>query len=245
MEKQRMEALINRAKTGDVIARETMIKHYKPYILNVVHHVLSRYVTWSDEETSLAMIAFNRAIDTFKHDQGKSFVNYAYLLIKRDLIDYLRKNKAAPRELLSSEEETHPYHDQKAVEQYQEAIQQSELTEEILEFKAVLASYQISLSELEASAPKHKRSRRRLIEMSEAFCQHTTLVQQLTTKQRLPATAFSKRSGFQKKTIEKHRKYLIALILLKINPQLQRLTTFVTLQTGGEQDDPSSPRGSR
>ncbi|MCT8137758.1 hypothetical protein H1D32_08295 [Anaerobacillus sp. CMMVII] len=39
------------------------------------------------------MIALNKAIDTYDAIKGRTFLNYVYLLIKRDLIDFFRKER--------------------------------------------------------------------------------------------------------------------------------------------------------
>ncbi|MCT8137743.1 hypothetical protein H1D32_08205 [Anaerobacillus sp. CMMVII] len=81
------------AQNGDDLVRERLIAHYKPYVLNTVGHICKKFVSWSEEEASIGLIALNKAIDTYDASKGRTFLNYVYLLIKRDLIDFFRKKR--------------------------------------------------------------------------------------------------------------------------------------------------------
>lgn len=218
------------AQNGDEIVRERIIRHYKPYALNTVGHICKKYVSWSDEEASIGLLALNKAIDTYDDSKGRTFLNYVYLLINRDLIDFFRKEKREQHLSLSAENELLLEKDQSLLE-YERSIQTSNLVEEILELSEALKSFQIEFEELEKYSPKHKDTRESLMELAATFTDDVECVQQFLKKRQFPATLFIKKTGYKLKTIERHRKYIVTLILLRLNPQWTQLSEF--LQKGG------------
>ncbi|WP_088105481.1 RNA polymerase sigma-I factor [Halalkalibacter urbisdiaboli] len=225
------------AKSGDELARERMIRHYKPYIINATGHISKRYITWSDEEASIALLAFNRAIDTFDDNGGRQFLSYAYLLMNRDLIDYFRKEKREKHlslNLLAGEEETAATEQEfkTSVAHFQKQVRSMEIVEEILELDEALRPYKISFEELEDHSPKHRDSRMHLFEVASNIAADSECMTQLQRKKKLPISAISKKMGYNKKLLERHRKYLITLILLEINPHWEQLSQFIRKEEG-------------
>lgn len=214
------------AQNGDEFTRERLIRHYKPYVLNTVGHICKRYVSWSDEEASIGLIAFNKAINAYHPSKGRTFLNYVYLLINRDLIDFFRKEKNQQHLTLSDEKERSLEISQ-SLERHERVTQTNNLVEEILELSAALSTYQISFEELEKFSPKHKDTRENLFELVDRFVDDEECVQQFLKKKQFPATLFIEKTGYKLKTIERHRKYIITLILLKINPQWVQLQEFI------------------
>lgn len=222
---------VKQIQAGDEVARERVIQHYKPYMLNVAGHVTHKFVTWSDEEASIALLAFNKALDTFDETGGRQFLNYAYLLIKRDLIDFYRKEKKETHLPLQSSnvevETTFEKENIQAIEQYEKQVQTTELVEEILELNAILNQYEISFEELEQYSPKHKDTRNSLFDLAALIAGDKECVEALYRKKKLPITSIVEKFNFKKKTLERHRKYLITLIILTHNPQWVQLSQFV------------------
>jgi len=222
--------MIKQIQNGDEIARERVIQHYKPYLINVAGHITHKFVTWSDEEASIALLAFNKALETFDESAGRQFLNYVYLLIKRDLVDFYRKEKKEAHLSLhtSNEEETTIDQDRiQSIELYEQHVQTSELVEEILELDAELSQYQISFEELEQHSPKHKDSRISLFELAALLANDQDCTELLQHKKKLPIKMIMKKYNIKKKMLERHRKYLITLIILTLNPQWELLSQFV------------------
>jgi RNA polymerase sigma factor len=231
--------LLFQAREGNDLDRERLIRRYRPTIINTVGHVCKRYITWSDEESSIGLLAFNRAIDTYDATAGRTFLNYAYLLIHRDLVDYFRREQRqkhasldySPNEVEGS---ANSIEIEKSLETYQVSAQSSELVEEILELDQSLSQYGISFEELEDVSPKHKESRYTLMEMAKEFIEDEELVHHFTTKHRFPTTLFTKKTGYSAKTIERFRKYLITLVLLLLHPEWKYLSEFIEVLPGNE-----------
>ncbi|WP_217585807.1 sigma factor [Lentibacillus saliphilus] len=223
---------VSMAADGDEFTREKLIRHYRPYILNVVGQICKRYVNWSDEESSIGLIAFNRAIDTYDQYARKSFLNYVYMLIKHDLIDYFKREQRrmnVPLEITSTdgEEVINVYDKEQAIDTYQASVEKQALVEEILELSAVLENYNIAFESLEADSPKHTDSRERLHELVAIFMTHTDLVDMFQLKRQLPIKPFVKRTDYKRKFLERHRKYIVTLIILKLHPEWTRLSEYI------------------
>ncbi|UFT98900.1 RNA polymerase sigma-I factor [Radiobacillus kanasensis] len=228
MENPKLKETLLEAKKGNELEREYLIRHYKPYILNVVGHVCKRYVTWSSDETSIGLIAFNRAVDTFEYDSGRTFLNYVYLLIKRDLIDYFRKEKRHLHITSDDDQLEHSKAEMKAsLESYHQSTSTTALVEEILELDEKLGNFNISFEELESHSPKHRKTQIKVMEMATEFIKYHDLVNELIEKCIFPISSFSKRTGYRPKSIERHRKYLITIIMIQLNPEWSQLSTFV------------------
>lgn len=232
MESSQLQETLFQIQQGNDVERERLINHYRPYIVNVVGNICKRYITWSDDEASVGLIAFNRALETFEQDKGRSFLNYVYLLVKRDLIDYFRK-ESRQHELVtySISEGNEQGNDQTEVraslELHQQSNHSSDLVEEILELNTKLNTFNISFEELEKHSPKHVDTRMKINEMASEFLNYPKAVDELLGKKMFPMSTFTKLTGYRPKTIERHRKYLITIIMIKLHPEWVHLSTFV------------------
>jgi RNA polymerase sigma factor len=235
MKEAQLEQVIREIQNGDEINRRYLIQQYKPYIVNLVGHICKRYMTWSDEESSIGLIAFNRAIDTFEASKGRTFLNYAYLLINRDLINLFHHNKKNTHSLslnyaLGEEESAATaFEVEKAMQFYQEKVESNSLVDEILELDQLLHDFGVGFEELEDVSPKHRDTRQSLNEMSYRFIQDRELVEELTRKKRFPSAAFTKKMGYHLKTIERYRKYIITVIIILLHPEWTHLSSFVLI----------------
>ncbi|MDL4840590.1 sigma factor [Aquibacillus rhizosphaerae] len=239
MKETEVTTYILSAANGDEIAREKLINHYKPYIINTVGHICKRYITWSDEESSIGLLAFNRAIETYDVNANKTFLNYVYLLIKRELIDYFRReqnNAHIPIEVDATDNQltTNVYDIEKSMNSYKESVQREELIEEILELKNTLLLFHIEFEELEKFCPKHRKTKMNLLKIADDFIRDSELVESFSMKKRLPAAKLVEKYGHRLKTIERHRKYIITLIILKLHPEWQQLSQYIEIPLESE-----------
>jgi RNA polymerase sigma factor len=234
-----LDTLLLQVKHGDELSRERLIRHYKSFIIHTVGHTCKRFITWSDEESSLALIAFNRAIDTFQPESGRTFLNYAFLLIQRTIIDFYRKEKREKVLSLSHshdvEEDGSTYLEEgQTLESYFASVQSAELVEEILELDQHLEKFGISFEELENYSPSHTDTRVSLMEMALEFVKHQDLISDLVRTRRFPTAKFVKKTTYHPKKIEKFRKYLITLVIMLMHPEWVHLSTFIQLPSRSE-----------
>jgi len=85
---------LRQIKEGNHQLREEFISEYKPFILKVTSNATGKYIdTRNSDEFSIALSAFNEAIDKFDIEKGYNFFLFSEQVIRRRLIDYSRSNK--------------------------------------------------------------------------------------------------------------------------------------------------------
>lgn len=73
-ERSQITELVIKAQQGDARVREQILQDYRPFYLRVASGTCKKYlVLGRDDEASIAMIAFNEAIDPYNVDGGASF----------------------------------------------------------------------------------------------------------------------------------------------------------------------------
>lgn len=232
-ESQTVKKLLD-VKQGNEIVRQQILNQHKPYIINVVSHICRKFVSWSDEESSIGLIAFNRAIDTYISEKGRTFLSYAYYIINRDLINYFHKNKNDNRNLsldnILNEEASaiSVVEIEKSMEYYNKKVQSNELIQEIVELEQELSKYGIQFEELEYSSPRHKDTKKTLNDMVGIFFRDKELIDELIKKKKFPAALFVKKTGCPVKTVERYRKYLITVIVVNLHPDWTYLLNYMS-----------------
>mgnify|MGYP000906299327 CR=1 FL=1 len=218
------EELLLKAQKGDTQSREVVIKAFKPHVVRVASSCCGRYLrVGEDEEISVALLALNEAIDSYKPGQGNSFPGFVSVVVKRRLIDYYRRNKTRHLEIPFSNfeddaEETSTLQllEQKEAEKvYSQQEEARERQEEIVYYTRLLAEYNITLRELVKCSPKHESARRRAILAAELLANDPELVARFRKYKELPLKEIENKLPFSRKTLERHRKYIVALLLVR------------------------------
>ncbi|MDA8228449.1 MAG: RNA polymerase sigma-I factor [Desulfitobacterium hafniense] len=227
------ETLIS-AKSGDPLVREELIRSHKAFIARVSSKICSRYLAWdNDDELSIALLAFNEAIDSFDPHGGASFHSFVQMVIRRRLVDYFRKEGKHQHLSLSpmnlEDEELSRYDLDTSQEQYQEIEKQDALAEVIENYVRVLCYYKVTLDDLLKVSPKQKDSKQTLLKAALALSNNPGLMAYLKTHRLLPIKELEVLTGVKRKALEKGRKYLIALALILSEPAFYPLKTFMQI----------------
>ncbi|MFC3341396.1 RNA polymerase sigma factor SigI [Paenibacillus abyssi] len=219
-ENEAPEMIVSRIQKGDTALQESFIASYRPYIAKVTSRFCKRYIDPSrDDEFSIALSAFHEAIGQFSAEAGRSFLGFAETVIRRRLIDYVRKeqrhSKSVPYSSFESQDEedtvVNRIEQQQALQQFNIDSEADERRLEIGDFNMLLSGYGISFSELVDVSPKHADSRRMLIDIARQLAMNETLFEQLRSKKQLPIKELIALCGVSRKTLERNRKYIIAL----------------------------------
>jgi RNA polymerase sigma factor len=201
-------------KNGDHLAREGFIRQYDPFILNTTARMTGRFVDkQNDDEYSIALIAFNRAIDTFDDSRGQSFFAYAKVVIRNDLIDHFRSEGRIKESTLSSSETTDPVF----LEDRTPAVEMDEkfiLKNEIALFRSALQDYGIPFSALVKESPKHEDTRRQLVSLTFQLYNNPEIREEIKRTGKLPLKQLEDKVKVSRKTLERHRRYLMAGFIL-------------------------------
>ncbi len=230
-----IEDNVNSIQQGDFALREKFILEYKPYILKCVsmynHNLQSDY---SSDEFSIALIAFNEAINTYKIVKGMSFLNYSQIVIRNRLNDNARKNRkdrhvVSLDSLRADDEENHPYE----IPSEDKSFQRLELRDEITSLILELKDYGICLRDLIRLSPKHTETRKRLIGLAELIYTNHYLISKLKRTKGIPIKELMELSPVCRGTIEQNRKYIIALVLI-LDSRLENMKSYVSISERSE-----------
>jgi len=221
---QSPEAVVTRiAAEGDPVLRDTFIAAYRPYIAKAVSRFCKRYIDPTrDDEFAIALSAFNEAIDQFSPTAGRSFLGFAETVIRRRLIDYVRKEqrhaKSVPWSAFDAEDEdafgANPIENAEAMAGYEQERLAELRRGEIEAFAARLARYGVSFLELADKSPKHSDSREMLFGIGRLLAEDRLLFAQLETKRQLPIKELTEICSVSRKTLERNRKFIIAAALI-------------------------------
>lgn len=216
-----LEQLVNEIQKGDLELQNELIEKYKPFIAKTVSSVCKRYIDEQDDEFSIGLIAFNEAVEKYSTDKGSSLLSFAELIIKRKVIDYIRKEARASRTVqwdpAMAEDEDAPQSKVEAdlsIEEYEKLLEQEQRKEEILFFRAVLKEFTLSFEELVEQSPKHVDARQNAINVAKVLVEDEELKQFLFQKKRLPVKQLEKKVSVSRKTIERNRKYIMSMAII-------------------------------
>jgi len=217
------ERQVERIQGGDLLLRNEFITAYQPFIVKAASRFCKRYIDPSrDDEFSVALNAFNEAIDGFSASAGRSFLGFAETVIRRRLIDHVRKeqrfSQQVPYSAFDHEDEedniVNPVETHQAMEQFKKDQLADERRTEILELNEQLREFGISFVDLVEASPKHADSRETLFSISRILSKDEVLMHMVRTKKMLPIKELMERVHVSRKTLERNRKYIIAVALI-------------------------------
>ena len=197
-------------------ARNAFIIKNEKFIIGCANRFTKRFITKSDDEWSIALIAFSNAIDTYDAQKG-NFQSYARLLIERKLTDYVRSQAR-----FSSEQSMEPYVFEGNVDEdsdnsaYQLHIvratstsDENPIRDEILALNDILAGYEISFMELTDCSPKAAKTKTACFQAIAYIRENPELVKKMRQTKLFPIKNISENTKIPRKILERHRKYII------------------------------------
>lgn len=227
------EYTVSRIKNGEEYIRDSFIQSNLGFITSTVTRMLGRTKNIS-EEFSMALQAFNEAIDRYEPGKNAAFYTFAEIVINRRVIDCIRKSNKFkseyPYTFFDTDEEENRI--EKTVPDKSNFTQKIEIQEEIMNFKANLLSYGITFADLVKLAPKHKDTKKLCINITKMLSDDQGLSGKLEKEKRLPVADIVGCFGLNRKTVEKHRKYIIALYLV-IKSDMEVIKGYVDLTGKG------------
>ena len=206
----------------DVQVADALIVDYLPFIkAETAKHLKRACVEENDDELSIAMIAFHEAVTGYARGRG-AFLPYASMLIRSRLIDYSRK-ESRHRGHISMEtpigEDGDTVGEQIPWEKdrHEELIHRDATRAEIEELSRQMEQFGVSLSDVADNCPRQKRTLEACRKVLECASANKEILDELLRTKRLPILRLVKESQVERKTLERHRKYLIALLLICTN----------------------------
>ncbi len=217
------EQKVIRIQEGDLRLRNQFIIDYQPYVAKVTSRFCKRYIDPSrDDEFSVALAAFNEAINQYAPNLGGSFFSFAETVIRRRLIDYVRKEQRfsgqIPYSYFEVEDDednaANPIEVHQAIEQYEQEKLIEDRKSEIDDFTARLLEFGITFNDLVDASPKHADSREALFSIGKTLAEDRFLMDILLSKKMLPIKELLDKVQVSRKTLERNRKFLIAVALI-------------------------------
>ena len=224
---------------------EKLVQKSRRFILGCAYRETHRFVTESDDEWSVSLIAFHEAVMSYDLEKG-SFKHFAALVIRRRLMDEFDRNTRRRPEItadlsgagLDENEEGTPIQIEVQRRVSEEAIRRQEaeisVRDEIEAVGQTLGQYGISFFDLAECSPKAQKTKSACALAIRALIEDETLMRQLRSGGVLPIKKICEITGVPRKIPENHRKYIIAAaeILYGDYPQLAEYLRYV--KKGGE-----------
>ncbi|MCR5389813.1 MAG: hypothetical protein K6E77_03600 [Lachnospiraceae bacterium] len=210
---------------SDQKKREIFIKDNEQTILKIASVSCGKYITRSDDEWSVALLAFDKAIDTYSEDKG-NFATYSGVVIKRALIDHHRSEKKyeferpVSHEFLTGEGDREENSDvMKAVareshqanEQFDRSIS---LKEEILEVNERLKKYGFSFRDLKDNSPKAGKTKTECSRAITYILDNKEMLDAVIADGRIPIKELAKSAGVNKKLLDRYRRFIIMAVVI-------------------------------
>ncbi|GAV23761.1 RNA polymerase sigma-I factor [Carboxydothermus pertinax] len=183
---------------------DALILQHEKLIFKIAARLTGRFITKSDDEYSIGLLALHEASQNYIKTKGADFESFAAKVVRRRLIDYYRQNNRLSQNypldenLLSS----------------QDFFAEVDMRLEIEEYKKLLKKFNITFKDLVKISPKHKDSRQKIISLAQRISEDDEITQHLVKTGKLSLQIITTRYGVNIKTLEKYRKYLVAIVLM-------------------------------
>ena len=220
-EKSKITEAVYQAQ-NDVEKADELIRAYIPFIRSEASKFMSRACTEQDDENSIAMMGFYEAIIGYEGHRG-SFLSYAALIIKSRLIDYSRResrnNKHISIHTPESDDDNRTVLDSLPDENcaIEEFVNLDATRSEIEELAATMSDYGVSFSDIAENSPRQGRTLEACASAIRCAVENPELLDELIRTKKLPLAELVAGSGAERKTLERHRRYILAMLLIQTN----------------------------
>ena len=208
------------AARGDSLAADELVRRFLPFIRSETAKVIRRGVSDSDDELSVAMMAFHEAVLAYERLRG-AFLPFAARAIRSRIIDFHRREQRHRGQLSLHEknEDDRELADTLAVgtDPISERTDRTAARQEIAHFALGLSEFGLSLTDIADNCPKQARTLSACHRALDYARGNPELLEQTVRTKKLPITSLAAGAGVERKTLERHRKYMMALLLAYTN----------------------------
>ena len=203
-------------------AADGLIERYLPFIRSETAKFLGAFPAEGQDELSIAMTAFYECILAYEPGRG-AFLHLASAAIRNRLIDFSRKERRHRNQVSLDApgpgEEDAPLAERLPAEEREAEKLPERLAArgEIAEFSAQLREFGISLADVAAACPRQERTMEACMAVLRFARENPRLLEELVQTKRLPLAQLVRGAGVERKTAERHRKYLVAILLAFTN----------------------------
>lgn len=203
-----------------MVAADELVRRFLPFIRSETAKVIRRGVSDSDDELSVAMMAFHEAVLAYERLRG-AFLPFAARAIRSRIIDFHRREQRHRGQLSLHEknEDDRELADTLAVgtDPISERTDRTAARQEIAHFALGLSEFGLSLTDIADNCPKQARTLSACHRALDYARGNPELLEQTVRTKKLPITSLAAGAGVERKTLERHRKYMMALLLAYTN----------------------------
>lgn len=209
------------------------IEEYKPFVIVATEKALNRYVDCkNDEEWSIALLAFNEAIKSYEVQKG-NFLSFAQMVIKMRLIDHFRKEVKHKKVIYINkeinEEDEIDLSEKQALEEFKERNLSEFRSLEIKQLTKELAEWDITFNDLVKASPKRNSTRKIYNEIINFILTNKEALEYMLKKKYIPIAEIEKGTSIPRKKIERARKYIISVIVIKLG-DYEHIQEYINLE---------------
>ncbi|MBO6116770.1 MAG: sigma-70 family RNA polymerase sigma factor [Ruminococcus sp.] len=204
----------------DNSAADELIAAYMPFIKSETSKFINRPPDQSDDELSIAMFAFYEAIRDYSRLRG-SFLKFAAMKIKNRLIDHYRKEKRN-RIHISLDDTSDDKPDMTDTiaddhDSFEEADMREATNQEIAELSAQMNDFGVSMQDIADNSPKQQRTLESCQKAVYYARRTPEILEEFLRTKRVPIAKLADGAQVERKTLERHRRYLVAVLLICTN----------------------------
>lgn len=225
---QRDREIVRRvvAARRDSQVADELVRDYLPFIKAETSRFMGRPPQEGrDDELGIAMFAFHEAVMAYDRTRG-AFLPLAAMTIKNRLVDFRRRERRHAevssldeRHVGADDEDGRPLVERLASER--DEIEERETRRanraEIMEFARQLEGVGVSLADVAENSPRQHRTLEACRSALAYARRNQGILDRLAQTGKLPISELSRGAGVDRKTLERHRRYLVALLLAYTN----------------------------
>lgn len=194
--------------------KEELIREYVNFIRARASNIMNRVITEQDDEFSIALIAFDEAIDSYDRTKG-NFLAFSALVIKNRLLNYVRAESRHKRSVPFSSLGTWDKDGNELEFDVEDTkVQISDASMEIQSVTEELKEFQISFFDLPKASPKSRKTKAACNEVIRYMLSNPILICSLKEKKSIPSKIIKEQVKVNDKLLERHRKYIITASII-------------------------------
>ncbi|MCR8644951.1 RNA polymerase subunit sigma [Paenibacillus sp. N1-5-1-14] len=221
------EQIVAQIQVGDETLRNTFIAEYQEYVGKVASRYCKRYIDPAkNDEFTVALAAFNEAIDEFNTHSDRAFLSYAEGLIERRLFDYIQMDSRYSDKMGYSSSESRGTDD---VASYTNVFDAStsvfdtppgrnERQSEIQDLEQVLEKFNMDFNDLVEQSPEDTDSRKMFYGIGRILANDPGLMRLLLSERKLPVKELQGHVNVSRKILNRHQEYITAIALIYNGP---------------------------
>ena len=208
----------------DPQAADALIRQYMGFIRSeTVKFIHTAPENGHEDELSIAMLAFYEAILAYEKGRGP-FLPLAARAIRNRLIDHYRTERRHGNVISLQTPAGDAEEDRTLLDTVPDPTDHAEdytsrasSRAEIQEFGRKLEQFGLTFSHVADHCPRQERTLAACRRVLDCALTHPALLKKVEESGKLPIAELSQSSGVEKKTLERHRKYLVAILLAFTN----------------------------